>query len=252
MAQTAAQLVALACETAACPGFIVQAGQRLNLILDELCRTYDFDAAKGTFNFVFDPGKITTQKFPNITLGGGPYDLPADFLRMVDEKDNMWFLLGVPYPMKPCDLSEYDNLVQQAGNNAYPYIFATDMSTAPPNGANATMVVWPPPSGAYSGMLRYRRLMPDIASPESSNVIPWFPYQNYLLKRLTGEMMQITGDPRAAELLGDKNPEGAQAILNRYLKLADDKSDRAETVKLDRRRFGRSFTALPNTKTVGW
>jgi hypothetical protein len=45
---------------------------------------------------------------------------------------------------------------------------------------------------------------------------------------------------------------GAQGILNRYLKLKDDNSNRAKTIKLDRRQFGRAYNTLPNTKLIGW
>ncbi len=45
---------------------------------------------------------------------------------------------------------------------------------------------------------------------------------------------------------------GAGAILRKYLRMKDNPEDRVETVKLDRRRFGKSFYNLPNTKLVGW
>lgn len=243
---TSAQIVAIATQQAKVPGYTSQAGQLLNSILSDLCQTYDLDLAKGTFNFNFNPALQTTPIYPNLQQGAGPYPLPADFLRMVDDKDAMWFLLGVPYPMIPCDLSEYDNLVQQAGLQSYPYIFATDMSQSPPN-----LVVYPPPSGAYPCMIRYRRQMPDIATPETSSVVPWFPNQQYLLTRLSGELMRISDDERAAVWLGDSDV-GSQGILDRYLKMKDDQNTRAKTVKLDRRMFGRRFSTLANTKTIGW
>ncbi len=246
MAQTAAQICDLARQQAKCPGYVTQSGQLLNIILSDLCETYDLDAAKGTFSFNFNPGLVTTSVYPNVTPGGGPYPLPADFLRMVDEKDAMWFLLGVPYPMIPCDLSEYDNFVQQAGLQSYPYIFATDMSQAPPN-----LLVWPPASGAYPCMIRYRRQMPDITTPETSSTVPWFPNQNYLTTRLAGELMRITNDDRWQATL-DESASGAQGVLNRYLKLKDDHTNRAQTVKLDRRQFGRAWSRLRDTKTIGW
>lgn len=246
MALTAAQIVSLANQIAKTPGFASQAGQQLNAILQDLAQDYDFDVAKGTYTFNFQPGLLTTNVYPNIQPGGGPYPLPADFLRMVDDKDAMWFLLGVPYPMISCDLSEYDNFVQQAGLSSYPYLFATDMSQLPPN-----LVVWPPASGAYPCMIRYRRQMPDIATPETSVSVPWFPNQNYLITRLAGEMMRLAGDSRMADFLGE-GEHGAAGILMRYLKLADDRNARATTVKLDRRRFGTPFSTLPSTKVVGW
>ena len=174
----AQQIVAQACAMVGVPGYTSLAGQQLNYILQDLCQTYDIDQAKGTYNFNFQPGLLTDSVYENITPGGGPYSLPGDYLRAVDEKSFVWFLQGVPYPMIPCDLSEYDNLVQQAGLQSYPYIAATDMSQSPP-----TMVVWPPASGAYPVQIRYRRQMPDIATPETSTTVPWFPNTTYLVTR---------------------------------------------------------------------
>ena len=246
MSLNASQIVTLACQIAKVKGMTSQAGQFLNSILSDLCQTYDFDVAKGTYTFNFDPGLITTAVYPNIQPGGGPYPLPADFLRMVDEKDAMWFLLGVPYSMISCDLSEYDNYVQQAGVQSYPYIFATDMSQSPPN-----LVVWPPASGAYPCMIRYRKQMPDIAAPETSTTVPWFPNTKYLITELASQLMMISDDDRAAAFAGD-GPDGSQGILKKYLQMKDDKSGRAQTVKLDRRYFRSAFGRLKNTKVVGW
>lgn len=246
MALTAAQIVSLACMDAAVPGYTVQAGLLLNVIQQELCQTYDLDAAKGTVVFNFQPGLISTNIYPNAQPGSGPYPLPSDYLRAVDEKDAVWYLNGVPYPMIPCDLSEFDNFVMTAGFQSYPYIFATDMSQSPPN-----LLVWPPASGSYQCLFRYFRQMPDIATPETSSTVPWFASSQYLRTRLAGELMKIADDSRWEAFLGD-GPSGAQGILHRYLLMQGDKNDRAQTVKLDRRRFGSQYRGLPNTKVIGW
>lgn len=247
MATTSAQIVALACADAAAPGYTSQAGQLLNVILQELCQTYDLDLAKGTYVFNFSTSQATDPGlYPNVQPGGGPYPLPTDFLRMVDDIDNTWYLNGVAYPMIPIDLSEYDNLVQQTNLQSYPYFAATDMSQSPPN-----LLVWPPASGSYQCLVRYRRQMPDIATPETSTTVPWFPNTQYLRTRLSGELMKLTDDSRWEAFLGDA-PHGAQGILNRYLKMKDDMNDRAQMVKLDRRTFRNKFSSLKNTKTVGW
>lgn len=243
MALTAAQIVSLACQDAAAPGYTSQAGQLLNVVLQNLCEDWDFDAAKGTTVFNFNPGTLTNPNlYPNVQPGGGPYPLPADFLRMVDDKDATWYLQGTPYPMIPCDLSEYDNLVQQAGQQSYPYIFATDVSQQPAN-----LLVWPPASGSYQCLIRYYRLMPDITAPENSTTVPWFRNTNYLRVQLAAELMGITDDTRRNEWL-----ERAEKILLSYMKRKDDNGDRAITVKLDRRTFHRNFSSLPNTKITGW
>jgi hypothetical protein len=243
MALTSAQIVALACQDSAAPGYVSQGGQLLNLVLQDLCENWNFDTAKGTTVFNFNTSVQTNPNlYPNVQPGGGPYALPTDFLRMVDEKDATWYLQGVPYPMIPCDLSEYDNMVQQAGNQSYPYIFATDVSQSPAN-----LLVWPPASGNYQCLIRYYRLMPDIVTPESSAAIPWFRNTNYLRVRLAAELMGVTDDTRREEWLNR-----ATTILQSYLKLKDDNSDRAIEVKLDRRRFRNNFANLRNTKSIGW
>jgi hypothetical protein len=144
------------------------------------------------------------------------------------------------------DIEEFDNTVQQAGLQSYPYYYTVDMQRTPPG-----LVVYPPPSGNYSCSIRYFSQMPDIDTPETSDDIPWFVNQTYLRTRLAGELMKITDDTRADAFLGE-GPSGAQGILNRYLKLVNDKSSRSQMVKLDRRLFGNPFNRLPNTKTVGW
>lgn len=233
MARTAAQIVTLACQIAKCPGYTSQAGQLLNVVLDELNQTYNFNSARTNYSFNFD-----------VAQGSGPYTLPSDYLRMASE--GIWFtILGVKYPMVSVDLSEYDMMVQQPGLQAYPSFYATNMSTSPP-----TLFVWMPPSGAYPVTMRYYRDMPEITTPETSTDVPWFPQQNYLITRVAGELMKITDDTRADAFLGI-GPSGAQGILTRFLKLEDDSLNRTQRVELDRRFFGRR-TNLPNTKTIGW
>lgn len=255
MPQTAAQLIALATQAAACPGYTQQAGQLLNIILSDLCQTYDFNAARKTFYFNFDPGLSAT--IGNSIFGSGPYPLPADFLRCAGKKSVFWTLQpqGVPYPMVPIDLYEFDEAVQQAGLQTYPYWFCTDVS---PNDSvqqglagQPVAYVYPPPSGAFPCTVRYYSQMADIVTPEASAVVPWFPNQSYLRTRLTGELFAITDDERAPAYLGDGSL-GAQGILRRYLSLEGDKEDRAQTVQLDRRRFGAKYSQLPNTKVIGW
>jgi len=228
----AQQLVSLATQAAGVPGFTSQAGQLLNAILSDLCQDYDLDVAK----------KTTT-----IALGAssGPYALPSDYLRAL--RDDVFYTFdGVPYPLTNVDLAEYDGYPQQAGFNAYPTTYATDMSQSPP-----VMYVWPPANGSLPLTVRYFSQMPDIATPETSSVVPWFPNQNYLLTRLTGELMRIADDDRTERFLGD-GPAGAEGILRRYLDLKDDKETRAARVTLDKRFFRSRWGSLKNTKTIGF
>jgi hypothetical protein len=234
MALTAAQIVTLACQIAKSDGFTSQAGQMLNAILSDLCQAYDLDVTRQVDTFSFS---VPTQS--------GPYVLTGDYLR-ANPEDVFYVIDGVPYMMISITLAEYDQLVQQAGLASYPTFYATDVSQSP-----TQMFVWPPPAGSYPVTVRYYRQMPDITTPETSSTVPWFPNQQYLITRLAGELCMLSDDERYAMLLGD-GPQGAVGILRSYLQMKDDKTQRASNVKLDRRRFGRSFNRLPNTKTIGW
>lgn len=237
---TAAQICTLSAQDARVPGFTSQAGQALNMILLELCQTYDFNAARKLFQFTFNSATGNQS---------GPYTFPADYLRA--KKGECWYtILGVPYKLTSVDLDEYDMLVQTAGNNGYPQVFATDMSQGPVQG-----YFWPPPSGSYNVSIRYQAQMPDIATPETSATVPWFPQQTYLRRRLAGELMIAADDERAEKFLTDDakiNPQGAGVILEKFLKLHDDDEGRVKRVTLDPRRFKPSSAALKNTKLIGW
>lgn len=251
---TAAQICTRAAEIAKVPGFTVQAGQYLNMVLSDLCQTYDFQAARRTTYFNMNPG--ATVLVGGIVTGSGPYTLPADFLRVQDQNGLFYYVNNVPYRMQPIDLSELDMMTQQTGLSAYPSIFAIDMSpldTVQQGTASGApqAFVWPSPSGAFPVTLRYFCQMPDIATPETSATVPWFPNQTYLVTRVAGELMRATDDSRMADFLGE-GPQGAGGILMRYLKLVDDKNDRVQSVKLDKKTFGRGTSNLPLSKFIGW
>lgn len=236
MALTNAQIIALACADAKVPGYAASsAGPLYNMILEELAQNYDFNASRG----------ITT-----LTLAGGfgPFLLPADYLRLCFQ--GLWYTInGSPYFPVSVDLAEFD-MQPRTGGDGYPTLFATDMSTSPPG-----LYVWPSMT-SLSVSVRYQRLMPAIATPETSAATPWFPSTNYLRTRLAGELMKLTDDVRYQAFLGDGDgpaPAGsAAAILARFIEMEGDRSNRTHTVTLDRRRFGQSNAALPNTKNLGW
>lgn len=244
MALQAQQIVTRACAIARTPGWTVQAGQYLNAVLQELCQTYDFDVALGqtTFNFNLS---LSSTSYPDFIAGMGPYPLPSDYLR-ADPEGVYYYIQGVKYDLINVDFSEFAALVAQAGMSNFPTFYATDMSQSPP-----VLFVWMPPSGAYPAVVRYRRQMPDITTPETSSTVPWFPFDNYLITRVAGELMKEADDDRCQSYLGD-TPGGAEGMLRKYLNLKDDSTTRAKRVKLDRRRFGGNFANLPNTKTIGW
>ncbi len=228
----------LARQTAKCTGYTVQSGQLLNAILEDLAQTYDFDVIKRTFNFVLNSGG------PN---GSGPYPLPADWYRGID-KDIFYVIDGVPYAMINVELNEYDRLVQTPGFASQPTYYATDMSSSPPN-----MFVWPPSSGAFPVTAKYYPRSAVITTPETSSSIPWFPNSIYLMTRLAGELCKITNDKRWIQFLGDEDtPGSAENILQKYLKMKDDRGGKAYTVQKDRRVYNMSIDRVRNTKTIGW
>lgn len=231
----AQQLVTLAAQIAKVPGFTSQGGQLLNMILFELCDNHDFDVARKTFNFSFN--SVTGQN-------SGPYAMPTDWLR-ADRDDVFYTITGVKYVMIPFSYAEFNACVQQPGLAAYPENYAVDNSPIATQGS-PNMYVWPPAGGAYPVTAVYYSQMPDIATPEASVSVPWFPYQTYLLRRLTGELMKLANDSRAEKFITE-----AEDLLRAYLKNADD-AQVVKTVTLDRRRFGLNFDKLKNTKTIGW
>jgi hypothetical protein len=58
--------------------------------------------------------------------------------------------------------------------------------------------------------------------------------------------MELTNDDRYGATM-----QAALADLDAYLKMKDDRQV-VKTVELDRRRFGKNFDRLKNTKLVGW
>ena len=256
MPLSAAAICTRAAQIARVPGFLTQAGDSLNVVLQELCQDYDFALTKKTFNFNFNPSQLNY-------LGQAFQNFPADYLRGI--KFECWYYIsGVPYPVIPCDEEEFDMLVQQAGVTNFPVYYTTNMSlTGTANsvvqGVPGALVpvglFWLPPSGAYPVVLRYFSQMPDITNPSTSSSIPWFPNQNYLITRVAGELMKDSDDERAVAFLSDDEdhyPLGAGVILRKYLKMKDDKATRIQTVQLDRRRWGRNYDRLRNTKQIGW
>ena len=259
MPLTAAQICAKAASIARVPGFTTQAGDYLNVVLNELCQNYDFVLAKKTYNFNFNPSQLNY-------LGQAFQNFPSDYLRSSNERGSFYLISNVPYPMIHVDRDgEFDMLVQQAGVTGFPVFYSTDMSLT--GNSNSTQVnvpgttgvpvalFWTVPSGAYPVTQRYFSQMPDIATPASSNTVPWFPNQNYLITRVAGELMKDADDDRAPAFLSEdeeQHPMGAGVLLRHYLQMQGDKGDRTATVKLDRRRFGSSYERLRVTKQIGW
>lgn len=242
----AQQICTLARQMARVPGFTLQSGQLLNVILQDLAETYDFAENVRTFPLTFDVATV----YQNNLAGAGPNILPQDYLRAL-MKENIWYLQGVRYVLIIVERDEFDALVQTAGFTSYPTLAYADLNLSAPFAGQKGLMVWPPASGSYTVQIRYYAQPATITTPETSTTVPWFPNTNYLITRLAGELMKLTDDERAKEFLGD-GAQGSEGILRKYLNLKDDPEGVVKTVRLDRRHFGSSFRGLPNTKVVGW
>lgn len=238
MPRTAAQIVSLSCQIAKTPGMTVQAGLLLNEVLTELAQDYDIALALNSTTIA------VSASGPN--NGVGPYSLPTNYLRMAS-REVIFLISGVPYILTQVSLAQFDALINTIGISSYPNVYATNVANTPPG-----FYLYPPPNLSLVLNIRYYGTLPEITTPEVSTSIPWFPNENYLLKRVTGELMQIAGDPRAESFLGD-GPAGAIGILRRWLNLAGDKEDTITTVQLDRRWFGAGATGnfAPSKLTGG-
>src|ERR1700731_2345882 len=116
MSISAAQIVTLSTQIAKCPAYTLQAGQLLNMILSDLCQTYDFESARTVVNFNFNSATGN---------GRGPYTLPFDWLRGKNQ-GVFYSIQGVVYPIIKVELDQYDWFVQQAGLQSFPSFFTTD------------------------------------------------------------------------------------------------------------------------------
>lgn len=131
---TAQQLVAQACEDAHVPGFTAQGQSKLQTILDTICYTRDYSAARGVFYFNLNPTLLSNfGGFPNFS---GPYPLPLDYLRTSGSTGSegvqwsfFYVVSGVPYQLSPWDLGKMDQQVQFPSAQTFPWAYATDLAT---------------------------------------------------------------------------------------------------------------------------
>jgi hypothetical protein len=115
-------------------------------------------------------------------------------------------------------------------------------------GYPANLLIYPPPSGAFSAMIRYQAYMPPLTPQQIANgAYCWFSDDNTLIDLLAKRLMGIADDQRLGEYHQLANEE-----IGKFQKLADDRSNRAQTVQMDRRTFGHDFSRLKQTKTIGW
>ena len=84
----------------------------------------------------------------------------------------------------------------------------------------------------------------DIATPETSALIPWFPDTDYLIQATAYRMMRITDDARHDAFLAE-----ADKMLRIHLIMEGDEQAVVKSVMLDPRRFRSNRTLKPTKVT---
>lgn len=225
---TAAQLIKYALQAAKAPGYVTQAEDFLNGRLSSMARRFDFDVLK------------TFASIP-IVAGVQQYLLPTDYVRGLD---CFYYIGGLPQTIGQIDLNEYNAINAGSIAMSYPTKYATDPSTA--GGSPPFIYFYPMPNTSFPMSLRYASQPPDIASPSTSSVVPWFPDSMLLLALLTADLCLLTDDTRAGELAASANSQ-----FLAFLKMQGDKEGYANTVKLGQS-FQRQRNRLPASKLTGF
>jgi hypothetical protein len=229
---TSQQIVNLACTIAKCPGFLAQGGQFLNMTLEDLWLHRDLKINRKTES-------ITVQ-----ANNFGPFTLPLNYLRTYD----LFFTQNnLPYFLNPISTEEYDQEFKDPSIANYPYEFMTilvDETAAIAQGSAGTLFIYPQSSGQIVLTHRYMVKQPDIAAPETSVVIPWFPDQDYLITATASRLMQITDDTRRPEFIAE-----CEKMLRIHLIMEGDEQQVVKSVRLDPRRFHTNRTLKPTKIT---
>jgi len=232
MALTYAQIILRAGQDAKVPGFVDQAGEHLNMVLQDLALNYDFDIKQNN-TFTITTGSVIPPE--------GPYPLPADYLRHVP--DQILFVInGFHYSLHQKSYAAYKQYFTGQGIGNYPEFFATNMGTP----GNSEAFMWPPPNGVYVIQWPYYEAHTYESDPANSTNVPWFPVSSYLIKETAARLCSGNDDDRSEKLAAE-----AEKYLTRYLKMKDDQEGYVNTVGLDRNNFpGRG--RLKGTKQNPW
>ena len=228
----AQQIVQRACAIAKCPGWLSQGGIYLNMVLEDLWLHRDLK-----INRVTEPLVVAANNY-------GPFTLPLNYLRTYD----LFFLQNnLPYFLHPISTEEWDQEFKDPSIANYPYEFMTllyDETTAQANNSAGQIFIYPQSSGQITLTHRYMVKQPDISTPESSTVIPWFPDQNYLIKATAVELMGETDDTRQESFRAQ-----CEAMLRTHLIMEGDEQAVVKSIRLDPRRFHTNRTLKPTKIT---
>ncbi len=223
---TASQIIQLAVQIAKVPGMTTQAGQFLNARLLQLALSTDMDIIRRT----------TTV---NIITGQAAYPLPVNYLRM---KEAFYNINGSVFWLIQLSLKSYDQLNTNPGLTDYPYYYSTDISTTPP-----TLLIYPPPSLAFSLTIRYMDNLVEIDDPVNSQVIPWFQDQSLLIDMVAENLMHIADDTRVGQMSQMNDDK-----FRRWIQMSNDRENRATVVEKDEKTFRSIRRVRPTKLQGGW
>jgi hypothetical protein len=226
------QIVTLACSVAKVPGYTVQGGQYLNIVLRELWMHRDLKVNR------------VTQSISVTANANGPFNLEADYARTYD----LFYLQNnLPYFLHPVEMETYDAEFKDPSISNFPYEYATDLSTQAQiaSGSTGQIFIYPQSSGLIVLTHRYMVKQPDITAPETSPVTPWFEDQDYLIKATAYRLFDITDDSRRESFASSLTE-----MLRTHLIMQGDEQPIVHAVKLDPRRFHGNRSVRP-TKVTG-
>lgn len=213
---TATQICSLARTIAKAPGFTVQSGQFLNLVLDDLVLHRDLKMNR-------------VEQTISVTAGSnGPFALPANYLRTYDL---FYKVNNFPYMLYPLSQEEYDGLFKDPSIANYPYAYTTDLTNQATQAA-CSLYIYPQSNSSLSMTHRYMINRSDISSPESSSTVPWFQDQDYLIHATAMRLMKITDDVRYERFRLD-----GEAMLRTHIIMEGDEQKVVKEMKLDPQRF---------------
>jgi hypothetical protein len=140
-------------------------------------------------------------------------------------------------------MEQFDAEFKSPTQTNYPYEWASDTSTDAQvwsGGANGSgtmtsagnLFIYPASNGTLTLTHRYMKKQPELATPQLSQLEPWFPYSLYLITATAAHMMGETGDSRAEEYFTK-----AQVMLRPYLIESGDEQQTVRAVRLDPRHF---------------
>ena len=233
MPLTATQIVTRACEIAKCPGYIVQGGQYLNLVLKDLWLHRDLKVNRKTQSLVITAG--TT----------GPFSLETDYQRTYD----LFYLQnGLPYFLNQAGNLLYDRQFKSSSISNYPYLYTTDVSVAAQAASSAAgqIYIYPPSSGGITLTHRYMQQQADIVTPETSSVVPWFIDQDWLIMATAARLMKVTDDDRLPQF----NTDLETMLRTHLIMVGDDEQQTVRQVTLDPWAF-RGSRSSRSTKVTG-